>query len=432
MGAATLRRLPHFARRGAEIFFLASRRPHLRLDDDDARLFDSIDGRALSSLGERECATVERWREAGIVVLVPEPAAGRVGHVVVVEPHMDDAALSLGGVLLKKRAHQAITLVTVVARSTFTSYTVQDRPFGDVDVVSKLRAAEAAIAAETLGASHRIIGEDDALLRFLRANALGDDASLSTIEPAARAWMRFGPTAREVSDLAEAIERILRERPATELWFPLAVGDHVDHVRTRDACLSVVRRAPSLADSVYLYTDLPYASRHPEQAERIAAALGLEREVVDITDVFEEKLALVNVYASQGKPSFIAPRLARVAEAAASSKGRRAETIHRLGHHRFPAPPARALVHEAARVETLRGALAAWSADARVAVVADVPLGDEVRLLARLRAAFGDAVRARASEVGDATHVLAIGAGPVDHPRVVHAQSAGDVVLALD
>ena len=432
MGATIVRRLPHFARRGAEVFFLASRRPRLRLDDHDGPLFDSIDGRALASLDDGERAKVEGWREAGLVVLVPAPAAGRGGHVVVVEPHMDDAALSLGGVLLTKRAHQEITVVTVVARSTFTSYTVQGRPFGDVDVVSRLRAAEAAIAAETVGASHRVVGVDDALLRFLRAHGLGDDASLAAIEPAARAWMRFGPTPREVTDLADALERILRERPATELWFPLAVGDHVDHVRTRDACLAVVRRAPNLADSVHLYTDLPYASRHPEQADRIASALGLEREIVDITDVFEEKLSLVNVYASQGKASFINPRLARVAEAAAASSGRRAETTYRLAHHRFPSPPARALVHGAARVEALRVALAAWDADAHVAVVAELPLGDEARLLERLRAAFGAAVLARAPSVGNATHVLVIGTAPVDHPRVVYARAAGDVVLALD
>ena len=96
------------------------------------------------------------------------------------------------------------------------------------------------------------------------------------------------------------------------VYFPLAIGGHVDHLLCRDvgvALLSEGRRwvmpGPAFVGSVSFYEDFPYVWWGDGNAREDAAALDLpvgvnvEAQYSDISDVLSRKAAGIRVYASQ-------------------------------------------------------------------------------------------------------------------------------------
>jgi LmbE family N-acetylglucosaminyl deacetylase len=106
---------------------------------------------------------------------------------------------------------------------------------------------------------------------------------------------------------------ILRLEPQ-QVYFPMAVGGHVDHRLCRDAALSLladgeawVMPNPSLVGSLSFYEDFPYAwwtgESGPEalagQAVELSASFVMEARYADISDQLERKIAGLKLYASQ-------------------------------------------------------------------------------------------------------------------------------------
>jgi hypothetical protein len=75
------------------------------------------------------CDRLLRWREAAILELIHPIASPAGPHLVVIEPHMDDAVLSVGRRLVHRRGRCRITILSVVKWSTFTSYLVLELLF---------------------------------------------------------------------------------------------------------------------------------------------------------------------------------------------------------------------------------------------------------------------------------------------------------------
>jgi LmbE family N-acetylglucosaminyl deacetylase len=105
---------------------------------------------------------------------------------------------------------------------------------------------------------------------------------------------------------------ILRLEPQ-QVYFPLGIGGHVDHVLCRDAALALVAEprgwvmpAPDLAGLVSFYEDFPYAWWHdfhgrsdmPEDMASLPDGLALEARYADISDTLERKVAGIGMYAS--------------------------------------------------------------------------------------------------------------------------------------
>jgi hypothetical protein len=85
---------------------------------------------------------------------------------------------------------------------------------------------------------------------------------------------------------------------------------------------------------VLMYEDLPY-SGEPGHAALISTTLAtggtrLVRTIEDITDVFEEKLRLSSIYASQFKLSYLEPMLGGFGRREGGWDGRLAEVFHRV------------------------------------------------------------------------------------------------------
>lgn len=107
---------------------------------------------------------------------------------------------------------------------------------------------------------------------------------------------------------------ILRLEPQT-VYFPLAVGNHVDHQLCRDVGVSLlsegrrwVMPAPSFVGRTVFYEDFPYSWWNDFQGQSgagvdlgldLPAGVGVEAEYSDISEVIDRKAAGVRVYATQ-------------------------------------------------------------------------------------------------------------------------------------
>ena len=330
---------PHNRRCGQDIFFMISKRPLLQLSPDEIGVYDGIDGsKTVARLEEMHEDTRDwllRWWQSGIIELIPPIASPAAPHLVVVEPHMDDAVLSAGGRLLQRRGQCRISILSIVDQSNFTSYLSLKRPFLDVGEVTEIRERESALVGRLLGAEHRHLDWADAPLRTVPA-ARWSSATIEQFTRNPQLFVRVIPNPREVSLVAEQLLRKLSTLAPDELWIPMGLGNHVDHRIARSACLRVLAEAPSLFSDipVLMYEDLPYAPADDQarQIRSVIASCGgdLVRGAEDITDVFEEKLRLVSVYASQFKLSYMEPAIRRCATREGDAPGRLMETYYRF------------------------------------------------------------------------------------------------------
>jgi len=276
-----------------------------------------------------------QWHQAEIVELIPPITPPSRPHLVVIEPHMDDAVLSAGGRLLHRRGQCRMTILSVVKWSNFTTYLLLKRNFLDLQEITELRQEESALVARVLGAEHRCLDWSDAPIRFWPAERW----SAQTVErfsAAPQAFVKLLPNYGDVALLAEELTQTLSALAPDELWIPMGLGDHIDHRSTRSACLLMLSKARDRFSKipVSMYEDLPYSATagHVPQIRAAIAASGGQSTPgkEDIEDVFEEKLRLVSIYASQFKLSYMEPTLRKLAEREGGGVGRFAEAYHRL------------------------------------------------------------------------------------------------------
>jgi len=337
---------PHNIRRGHHLYFMISRRPFLELSSDDISLYDGIDGQLTVADLERVYPGARdrllKWHDAFVLELIAPLPQPKSPHLVVIEPHMDDAAISVGGRLLHRRGRQRITVISVVKWTNFTSYLSLNRAFLNVTDITKLRLQESALAARLLGAETCCLDWPDAPLRFWPAERWSErTVDRYTAEPAN--FVDLLPNPKDVTGLAEQLARLLVPLAPDELWIPMGLGDHVDHRTTRSACLMMLAEARGRFSNlpVIMYEDLPYAveSKHSAQIQAALASAGTRfipgRE--DITDVFRQKMRLVSIYASQFKLSYMEPLLRKLAERETGVPGMFAEAYHQLvGERKLP------------------------------------------------------------------------------------------------
>lgn len=334
-------RLPHYRLRDGGLYFLISRRPTVVLDAGEQRVWESVDGSRsvgdLAGLFPAGCgeAALRRFLESGACALVERSFPAGRRRIVVVEPHMDDAALSLGGTMWSRRDECEFTIVTLAGRNNFTSYFSLERDYFDVDEVSALRRAESALVARALGGRHVALDLPEAPLRYRAGDWTLDWYLRHRRSIAAFVSHSSGPA--ELLAWTDALRQALRDLPADEVWMPIGVGPHTDHELARNACLALLTESPELMSRcvVRLYQEVPYAAQFPaftaeivEELTRSGARLELEQAFV--TEAFPDKLRLISMFGSQFKLKAMQPGIEASARAAAGGDGRMAELLYRV------------------------------------------------------------------------------------------------------
>lgn len=229
----------------------------------------------------------------------PQPAdataslAG-LSQLLVLSPHLDDAALSLGATIAQLGgAGCTVRVATIFSGRPSGRLSPTARAFharcGLGDDAMTVRAGEDAGACRLLGVAP-IYGElPEALYRRdAHGKPRHDAASLFAAAPANEP--------ASLAAIAAFITRLLAaERPQAVLA-PLGVGGHVDHALTRTA----LRRCGLGATACYWYEDLPYALYGHLRGWEGDYAAGLQPISVALSPAaWLTKIAAVRQYRSQ-------------------------------------------------------------------------------------------------------------------------------------
>ena len=215
-------------------------------------------------------------------------AKSELSGTLVLSPHADDAALSVGGCLLSGVFRPPVTLATVFGRSNYASGGFQS----DWREVTNLRKSEDLAYSSLIGLALRFLELPEAGLR--------DDVD----HPGVWAEDVSEPFAAP-PELAEVLGSLLEEFSPALLVAPLGIGCHRDHLLVQRAA----RKTGELAghDVVY-YEDLPYAERltNRELSQHARAVDNrLEPWRVSISQVLDRKIQALDCYPSQLDPDQI-------------------------------------------------------------------------------------------------------------------------------
>lgn len=301
--------------RGNALFFLASEPPIRLLSRPQSEFWNLIHRPTKVETVRETCgkdadALICEFLRSEFCELVEPIFPNGRRRVLVIEPHADDAALSVGGVMWLRRHECSFVVATMASRSNHTIYYDLGRDYFDIGDVTELRRRESELFTHMIGGDHVSVGLTDAALRYRDAKWSPD----FLLRHRTSISMRISRIADddERKQWAEAVQRLIAECPSAEVWIPLG-GPHTDHMLTADACFELLLSNPSLLVDrvVRVYEDIPYAARdrrHMKEALECLKKRGLvlEQELIPIDGAFDQKLRLASIYASQHIPDMLA------------------------------------------------------------------------------------------------------------------------------
>jgi LmbE family N-acetylglucosaminyl deacetylase len=170
-----------------------------------------------------------------------------MNSVLVLSPHLDDAAFSLGPLLAQYAKSSRFIVATAFSKSvnSYSSFALAcqlDKGLSADEDYMAIRKKEDTVWAKAIGIE-AIYGE------LPEAPHRGYNSAAEL----------FGSLLPEI-DLREHlfkwIEHLLRQHKPLALLSPLSIGNHVDHILIRET----VERFNNAEVPVYFYKDLPYAA----------------------------------------------------------------------------------------------------------------------------------------------------------------------------
>ncbi len=205
------------------------------------------------------------------------------GANLILSPHADDAAFSLGGILHLGLLRVPVTLLTLFGKSNYLEHG-GFQP-GWESATQTRRAEEEAFAARLgLDLDFRTLPE-----AALRESIEGDRLFASGA----------AEQLKDFPELFETLSASMRDAQLETVWIPLGLGCHRDH-------LLVQRTATRIAETLSLaccyYEDLPYAHWLSERSIRRHAE-AIDRRIrpvfVAVESVIERKMEALGLYPSQ-------------------------------------------------------------------------------------------------------------------------------------
>ena len=172
-----------------------------------------------------------------------------VAKTLVLAPHSDDAAFSVGGLIVGRHLPGAVTVLTLFGRSNYS----HGRFHKDFAKITEIRRKE-----------------DEAWTGAANTGLIWLDAPEAALRLGSNFQAIFGPADhmhQAVRGAEEAVKAFAKTEPHTLIIAPLAIGGHCDHVVTRDIAKSIARDQKILT---VFYEELPYA--YEAAAEDIAEA----------------------------------------------------------------------------------------------------------------------------------------------------------------
>ena len=246
-------------------------------------------------------------------------AIERCIHLVVLSPHLDDAALSCGGLIAHAASRTKVTVATLFTEAGGAPYTLSTRRYlsqvgaDSAQALYQQRRAEDRAALEPKSITCVHAGLTDAMFRRRPVKATRRLAAhllpeLAHIYPIYRLHLTSGRiAAADAATLQDADDFIQRLADSDRhlLVAPLGVGGHVNHVLARSA-------AERSGAPVVYYSDFPYNQRSPLPEDFIERNGLVETEFFEFSTARDE---LIRAYRTQVHAMFRGGSIPAVPEA---------------------------------------------------------------------------------------------------------------------
>ena len=245
------------------------------------------------------------WHEQGLfalaIIIIVIAASMRFTRTreplaIVLSPHLDDAVLSLGGLIDKAGPGRSLVVTFMAGTPVSPLGTDWDgrSGFTDSTVAMKSRLAEDRLAASMIGASVRHYGYLD--FQYRTDTDSKKEAALK-------------------DRIKRDIETLIDENHDKDvsIYGPAAFGPggtpHPDHQLLHDAFMAVATEAGKPAARYFIYEDFPYVRQFMKEnlgdpdafLERSSGkGIALARTEIDLTaDELSSKIAAISAYSSQ-------------------------------------------------------------------------------------------------------------------------------------
>jgi len=225
------------------------------------------------------------WR-IGIPIGQQVPFMGNRIKTILVSPHSDDIAFSIGGTLLQNIFTRPILMVTIFTKSNYS-------PCINIcksDTISKVRHLEDVEFADKLEIEFQSFDFSEPPLRgYSRQDIFANNNPASD------------PIFTEVYD---ALSKLIKSSQCQLIVSPMGLGDHIDH---NIVCKICCRIAEENNIRIVFYEDLHYASRLTLKQIKLRAfsiSPNIEHRKINITSIFNDKIENVKLYKTQARRIF--------------------------------------------------------------------------------------------------------------------------------
>lgn len=222
--------------------------------------------------------------------------------LIVLSPHLDDAALSCGALMLHAVGRTSVTVVTFFTEADREPHTFSARRYlqqvavRDAGALYQQRREEDRAALEPVGITCVHVGLAEALFRHrpgrIRSLAGRVLPEFDHIYPIYRTHITSGRVAAADAGTLQYVSEVIRQRAGSGpsmVLAPLGVGKHVDHILVRSA-------AEHSGTRVLYYSDFPYNYRQAAQDDFVQ-----RNHLTEITwsRLIEAKVKMVRAYHTQ-------------------------------------------------------------------------------------------------------------------------------------
>jgi LmbE family N-acetylglucosaminyl deacetylase len=200
---------------------------------------------------------------------------------IIISPHCDDALLALGGSIQIWQPNP-ITVLTLFGTCAWTvgeSMTAEE--------ITKINRQEEERALHLAGCESVCLEYDEVLLRGYRK------------------WNE-SPKSHD-NDLQASITKELPTYipPSSDIYIPLAVGKHTDHLLTQRAALKLLQQWHEAKCTIFFYEDVPYSWYENTLHYVSKLPITVAPILTDISTVMEQKIIYLSIYKTQIGPDEI-------------------------------------------------------------------------------------------------------------------------------
>ncbi len=205
---------------------------------------------------------------------------------ILVSPHSDDIAYSLGGTLLQNFFNGPILMVTIFTKSNYSPCI----KISDSEIISKIRSLEDIEFANKLQINYQ---------------------SLNFNEPPLRGYSRLdifannNPTSDPIySEVHNTLLKLIKSYPCNLIVSPMGLGNHIDHIILCHICSRIAQENNI---RIVFYEDLQYASMLSLKQIKVRANSinpNLKYSKINISPIFNDKIENMKYYKTQARRAF--------------------------------------------------------------------------------------------------------------------------------